>query len=85
MEYHDPYVPMIKPTREHSRWARKKSVDWSRTNIASFDLVLIATNHASVNYRELGDRAQCIVEYPKRYGNRSRPGWKSLEGITLPG
>ena len=62
VEYHDPYVPMIKPTREHSRWAGKKSIDWSRTNIASFDLVLIATNHASVNYRELGDWAQCIVD-----------------------
>ena len=62
VEYHDPYVPMIKPTREHSRWAGKKSVDWSRTNIAGFDLVLIATNHTSVNYRELGDWAQCIVD-----------------------
>ena len=62
VDYHDPYVPMIKPTREHSRWAGKKSVDWNRTNIASFDLVLIATNHASVNYQELGDWAQCIVD-----------------------
>jgi UDP-N-acetyl-D-glucosamine dehydrogenase len=62
VEYHDPYVSTIKPTREHSRWAGKQSVDWSRTNIASFDLVLIATNHASVNYQELGDWAQCIVD-----------------------
>jgi UDP-N-acetyl-D-glucosamine dehydrogenase len=62
VEYHDPYVPIIKPTREHSRWASKKSVDWSRTNIASFDLVLIATNHACVNYQELADWAPCIVD-----------------------
>src|SRR3954470_18520775 len=25
VEYYDPYVPVIKPTREHSRWAGKKS------------------------------------------------------------
>ena len=62
VEYHDPYVPIIKPTREHSRWAGKKSVDWNRTNISNFDLVLIATNHASVNYQEVGDWAQCIVD-----------------------
>ncbi|MEP6685219.1 MAG: UDP binding domain-containing protein [Verrucomicrobiota bacterium] len=62
VEYHDPYVPVIKPTREHSRWAGKKSVDWSQTNIAGFDLVLIATNHASINYQELGDWAQSIVD-----------------------
>ena len=62
VEYYDPYVPMIRPTREHSRWAGKKSVDWNRDSIASFDLVLIATNHDSVNYEELGDWAQCIVD-----------------------
>ena len=62
VEYHDPYVPVIKPTREHSQWAGKKSVDWNRNNIANFDLVLIATNHASVNYQELADWAQSIVD-----------------------
>jgi UDP-N-acetyl-D-glucosamine dehydrogenase len=62
VEYHDPYVPIIKPTREHSRWAGKKSVDWNRPNIAGFDLVLIATNHASIDYQELGDWARCIVD-----------------------
>lgn len=62
VEYHDPYVPIIKATREHSHWAGKKSVEWSRANIAAFDAVLIATNHASVNYQELADWADCIVD-----------------------
>jgi UDP-N-acetyl-D-glucosamine dehydrogenase len=62
VEYYDPYVPVIKPTREHSHFAGKKSVEWNQTEIASFDLVLIATNHACVNYNELGDWAQCIVD-----------------------
>jgi UDP-N-acetyl-D-glucosamine dehydrogenase len=62
VEYHDPYVPMIRPTREHLHWAGKKSTDWNAGNIASFDLVLIATNHSCVNYQELADWAQCIVD-----------------------
>jgi UDP-N-acetyl-D-glucosamine dehydrogenase len=62
VEYHDPYVPIIKPTREHSNWVGKESIAWNRTNISNFDLVLIATNHASVNYEELGAWAQCIVD-----------------------
>ena len=62
VQYHDPYVPEIKPTREHSRWAGKKSTEWSRATIGSFDLVLIATNHASVNYEELAEWAPCIVD-----------------------
>jgi UDP-N-acetyl-D-glucosamine dehydrogenase len=62
VDYYDPYVPVIKPTREHSHFAGKKSVEWNRSAIASFDLVLIATNHACVNYKELGEWAQCIVD-----------------------
>jgi UDP-N-acetyl-D-glucosamine dehydrogenase len=62
IEYYDPYVPAIKPTREHSQWAGKKSVRWNRATVASFDLVLIATNHSSVDYRELADWADCIVD-----------------------
>jgi UDP-N-acetyl-D-glucosamine dehydrogenase len=62
VDYYDPYVPVIKPTREHSRFAGKKSVEWNQSAIASFDLVLITTNHACVNYNELGQWAQCIVD-----------------------
>jgi UDP-N-acetyl-D-glucosamine dehydrogenase len=62
VEYYDPYVPMIKPTREHARFAGKKSVDWNAGNVASFDLVLIATNHDCVNYQQLADWAPCIVD-----------------------
>src|SRR5437870_5291939 len=60
--YYDPYVPVIRPTREHPQFAGKKSVEWNRATIAAFDLVLIATNHSSVNYHELGDWAPCIVD-----------------------
>jgi UDP-N-acetyl-D-glucosamine dehydrogenase len=62
LEYYDPYVPVIKPTREHSHWAGKKSVEWDRATIESFDLVLIATNHSCVNYQELANWAHCIVD-----------------------
>lgn len=37
-------------------------MEWNQTNIVGFDLVLIATHHASVNYRELGEWAQCVVD-----------------------
>jgi UDP-N-acetyl-D-glucosamine dehydrogenase len=62
LEYYDPYVPMIKATREHSHWAGKKSIEWGRATIESFDLVLIATNHSCVNYQELANWAHCIVD-----------------------
>jgi UDP-N-acetyl-D-glucosamine dehydrogenase len=62
LEYYDPYVPVIRRTREHSHWAGKKSVEWNQVIIESFDLVLIATNHSCVNYQDLADWARCIVD-----------------------
>jgi UDP-N-acetyl-D-glucosamine dehydrogenase len=60
--YYDPYVPVIRPTREHAHWAGTKSVTWSQETIASFDAVVIATAHDAINYNELAHWAQCIVD-----------------------
>lgn len=60
--YYDPHVPIIRPSREHGHWAGLKSVAWNRETIAAFDLVLIATAHDAVNYEELADWANCIVD-----------------------
>ena len=62
VDYYDPFVPVIKPTREHPQFAGKRSVNWNAEEIRSFDLVLIATNHSCVNYQELADWAQCVVD-----------------------
>jgi UDP-N-acetyl-D-glucosamine dehydrogenase len=60
--YHDPFIPVIRPTREHSQWAGTESVPWDRATIGGFDLAVIATAHACVKYDELADWAQCIVD-----------------------
>jgi len=62
VSYHDPYVPVIKPTREHAHWAGTKSVPWDQKTVGDFDLVLISTKHACVNYHELGKWSECIVD-----------------------
>lgn len=60
--YYDPFVPVIRPTREHSHWAGTQSVVWSREMLQSCDLVLIATNHEALNYQELADWAPLVVD-----------------------
>ncbi|HRT57519.1 MAG TPA: nucleotide sugar dehydrogenase [Candidatus Paceibacterota bacterium] len=78
--YHDPYVPVIRPTREHPHWAGTESVKWNRETISGFDVVLIATNHACVNYHELVEWAGCIVDTRNALaGIATRPGqlWKA--------
>jgi len=71
--YYDPYVPVIKPTREHAHWAGTKSIDWNQENLHGFDLVLIATKHSCVNYHELAEWSRCIVDTRN-----------AMEGIPTP-
>ncbi len=60
--YFDPYVPVIRPTREHPQFAGLRSVNWDHSTVAGFDAVIIATNHQSVNYQQLADWSPCIVD-----------------------
>ncbi len=60
--YYDPYVPVIRPTREHAHWTGTRSVGWNRETVQNFDAVVIATNHQSVSYQELADWSPCIVD-----------------------
>lgn len=62
VSYYDPYIPVVRPTREHPHWTGTRSVTWDQATIASFDVVVIATAHACVNYEELGAWAECIVD-----------------------
>jgi len=80
VSYYDPYVPVIRPTREHGHWAGTKSVEWKRETISSYDLVLIATNHANINYQELANWAQAIVDTRNAMATvTTKPGqvWKA--------
>jgi len=62
VEYYDPYIPVITPTREHAQYTGRKSVSWSKDEIAKYDAVLIATAHDSVNYKELASWAPVIID-----------------------
>jgi len=78
--YYDPYVPVIRPSREHSHWAGTRSVVWNEQVLRGFDAVLIATNHQSVNYQELAEWAPCILDTRNAMaGIKTRPGqvWKA--------
>ena len=60
--YYDPYVPVIRQTRQHAHWAGTRSVNWDRETLASFDAVIVATNHQSVSCEQLAAWSHCIVD-----------------------
>ncbi|MFH5831655.1 nucleotide sugar dehydrogenase [Halalkalibaculum sp. DA3122] len=62
VSYYDPHIPEIKPTREHEEWTGTQSINWNRETVGSFDAVVISTNHSSIDYKELSDWNDCIVD-----------------------
>jgi len=73
-------VPVIRMTREHPHRAGTRSVNWDRKTVGSFDVVVIATNHQSVNCKELAGWVDCIVDTRNQMaGVKTKPGqvWKA--------
>ena len=73
--YHDPYVPVIGPTREHAKHQGKTSTPWTRENITNVDLVLISTWHDCFDASELAAWAPLIVDTRNAMaGTETTPG-----------
>ena len=71
VDYHDPHVPLIRATREHSQFAERHSVVLQS---AGYDLVLLATAHDEYrNFDFSGfdlpivDTRNCIQKRPAHY------------------
>ena len=70
VEYNDSYLPVVPPTREHTHFTGKKSVQIENT----YDLILLSTDHAEYknfdfsNYScPIVDTRNCINKKPQKY------------------
>jgi len=70
VEYNDPYVPVIRPSREFAKYAGRKSVAIS----GNYDLLLVATAHD--DYRKIDFSKFSIPIVDTR--NIARPGGKHV-------
>ena len=61
-EVHDPFVPIIPNTREHPDLTGRKSVPLNRETISRHDVVLITTDHDSVDYQMLASSAKLVID-----------------------
>ena len=62
VDYHDPHVPELPPTRKHRAFAGRRSVPLAAETLASYDAVLIATDHDDVDYRLVAEQARLVVD-----------------------
>jgi UDP-N-acetyl-D-glucosamine dehydrogenase len=73
VDYHDPLVPRIPPTRQHPELGGMESVPLDRATVASYDAVLIVTDHSAIDWQALVDAARLVVDTRNATAGTVRP------------
>lgn len=60
--YHDPHVPVIRPSREHAHLAGQTNTPLTADALGACDLVLLTTHHAAVDYPLVAAHARLVVD-----------------------
>jgi len=61
VEYNDPHVPQTHYMRKYGD-LQMKSVSLNPQSLASYDCVIIATNHSAYDYQSIADNAKLIID-----------------------
>ena len=62
ISYYDPFIPEIWETREHAEYTGMQTIEWEKEIISNYDAVLISTNHSNIDYEELVNWSECIID-----------------------
>jgi UDP-N-acetyl-D-glucosamine dehydrogenase len=62
VDFHDPHIPVVPTTRDHPEFSGMKSVKLTAKALASYDCVLISTDHDAVDYEELVRHAPLVID-----------------------
>ncbi len=60
IDYNDPHIPKAPRTRQHD--IRMSSKELTPATLASYDAVLISTDHTSYDYQFIVDNAQLVID-----------------------
>ncbi len=62
VDYYDPHVPVIPPTRDHGELAGKASVSWDTSAFSSYDAALVCTDHDGIDWPALVRAVPLVVD-----------------------
>ena len=79
VDYHDPHVGEVPKTREHADLAGRKSVKLLSEAISSYNVVLISTDHDTVDYQLISDHAKLIVDTRNAFERRGIKSGKIIK------
>lgn len=70
VNFHDPHVQVIPPTREHAEHTGRRSVPITSESLDAHDVILVVTDHDQVDYSLIAQRARLIVDSRNAFARR---------------
>jgi UDP-N-acetyl-D-glucosamine dehydrogenase len=67
VDYHDPHITVISPTREHAEYTGRKSIELNAANVAGYDVVLLSTDHDAVDYDLVAKSSRLIIDTRNKF------------------
>jgi UDP-N-acetyl-D-glucosamine dehydrogenase len=74
VDYYDPFVPVIPPTREHASLQGRQSIAFTAELIEQYDATLIATDHDAIDYALLVKASKLVIDTRNACSNRGLTG-----------
>ncbi len=62
VSYHDPYCPVVRPSREHNQFAGIASVPAESINAEHFDAAIITTGHDCVDHDAIARKLPIVID-----------------------
>ena len=62
VDFHDPFIAVIPPNRDHAPLAGRKSVPLTKEQLAQYDAVVVSTDHAGVDYAFAVNHSKLVVD-----------------------
>jgi len=74
VEFHDPHVPAIPPTREHPELTGRRSIALNEVALQAFDCALLVTDHDAIDYHLVAAQARLVMDTRNAFARRGIGG-----------
>jgi UDP-N-acetyl-D-glucosamine dehydrogenase len=62
IDYHDPWVPVVPPTRAHGSLSGLRSITLSAAGLAAYDAAIVVTDHDNVDFALIGASCPLVID-----------------------
>ncbi|HPF47558.1 MAG TPA: nucleotide sugar dehydrogenase [Emcibacteraceae bacterium] len=62
VDFYDPYIPEIMPTRHYPKMSGRKSIEWKKDDLKSYDAIMILTDHDNVAYEDIAESGCLVID-----------------------